>query len=351
MDPWDPAASDLAVISHAHADHARPGGSAYLAAREGAPVLRRRLGEEAPLETLGWGEAVDLGDTRVSLHPAGHVLGSAQVRIEHRRSGEVWVVSGDFKVEPDPTCTPFEPVSCHGLVTESTFGLPVFRWPDPAQVSAAIAAWWRSNREEGRASVLFAYAVGKAQRVLAGLLPHLGDPEGPDRPGPIYTHGAVEAMVRRYREAGVELPATRPVGLVEEEAAGAGAGRSRVDWSRALVVAPPSAAGSPWMRRFGRVSTAFASGWMRLRGTRRRRAVDRGFVLSDHADWPGLLSAIEATGAETVWVTHGYRDALARYLREERGLDARAVESRFEGETDRADGEDAEPEDAGGEGE
>jgi putative mRNA 3-end processing factor len=310
VDPWRPVG--FAVITHAHTDHTRWGCAHYLTARAGERLLQLRLGPGAVVESAGYGEPVVRHGVRISLHPAGHILGSAQVRLEHL--GQVWVVSGDYKRYPDPTCAPFEPVRCHTFVTESTFGLPVYRWPDPAAVFAEVNAWWRSNREAGRASLLFGYALGKAQRLLAGLDLSVG---------PVYTHGAVEKMNAAYRDSGIPLPATLPVGSAPRG----------TDWGGALVLAPPSAHGTPWARKFGAASTGFASGWMRLRGTRRRRAVDRGFVLSDHADWPGLLDAVRETGAEQVWVTHGYAAVVARWLTEQ-GLDARAVPTRFEGEHD-----------------
>ena len=304
VDPWRPVAR--AVITHAHSDHARTGHGAYLAAASSAGVLRARLGGIA-LQAVAYGERVDLGGVRVSLHPAGHVLGSAQVRIEHR--GEVWVVSGDYKVEPDPTCAAFEPVRCHTFVTESTFGLPVYRWPASREVFDAVDRWWRANADAGRASVLYAYAFGKAQRLLAGVDASIG---------PIVCHGAVEPLNAAYRAAGVALPATLRVADVAD----------RRQLARALVVAPPSAAGTPWLRRFPEPSDAFASGWMALRGARRRRAVDRGFVLSDHADWPGLNAAIGATGAQRVVVTHGQVPAMVRWLREQ-GLEATSFDTEF----------------------
>jgi putative mRNA 3-end processing factor len=309
IDPWLPV--DRAVITHAHGDHARWGSHSYLGSREGERVLRTRLGPDARIQSVEYGESIDMHGVRVSLHPAGHVLGSAQVRVEH--GGEVWVVSGDYKTEHDPTCMPFDVVRCHTFVTESTFGLPIYRWATQSSVFAEVRAWWRANREAGRASVLFGYALGKAQRLLAGLL---GAEEGP-----ILTHGAVERLCRDYRDSGVALPPT-------VHAIAAPRGR---DTSGALVVAPPSALGTPWLKRFGAASTAFASGWMRIRGARRRRALDRGFVLSDHVDWPSLLETIEATGASSVWVTHGYREPVVRWLREH-GVDASAVSSRWEGE-------------------
>ena len=309
IDPWRPV--ERAVITHAHADHARRGHARYLAALEGERVLRARLGEIS-LQCAAYGEAVTINGVRVSLHPAGHVLGSAQVRIEHR--GEVWVVSGDYKVEPDVTCAAFEPVRAHAFVTESTFGLPVYRWSPDTALFEEVNRWWRGNADAGRASVVYAYAFGKAQRILAGVDPAIG---------PIVCHGAVEALNRAYRDSGVPLPVTALVSDVAD----------RATLSRALVVAPPSAQGSPWLRRFGECSDAFASGWMQLRGARRRRAVDRGFVLSDHADWPGLVQAVRETGAARVFVTHGYVPVMVRWLREQ-GWDAQAMESEYGGEQD-----------------
>lgn len=316
VDPWQPV--HRAVITHAHSDHARPGMQAYLAAREGEAVLRARLGSAAAIQSLAYAEPLHLNGVELSLHPAGHILGAAQVRIAYR--GEVWCVSGDYKTEADPTCASFEPVRCHTFVSEATFGLPIYRWRPQAEMFAAIHAWWRANQDAGRASLLFCYALGKAQRLLAGLDPSIG---------PIFCHGAVERFNAVYRAAGARLPPTTYTGAATGD----------VDWSRALILAPPSAQASAWTRRFGEASTAFASGWMRIRGTRRRRAVDRGFALSDHADWPGLLAAIAATGAERVWVTHGYSAVLARWLAEQ-GLEASAVATRFEGEQGAATGED-----------
>ncbi|MEO5676095.1 MAG: ligase-associated DNA damage response exonuclease [Usitatibacter sp.] len=308
IDPWRPV--DRAVITHAHGDHARPGSGAYLSARRGLPVLQTRLGADATIEGLEYGELRDLNGVTISLHPAGHVLGSSQVRIESR--GEVWVVSGDYKLDPDPTCEPFEPVPCHTFVTESTFGLPIYRWAHPDRIFDAVNRWWRANADEGRASVLFGYAFGKAQRILASVDPSIG---------PIVVHGAVEVLNRGYRESGVALPQTRMVGDADR----------KQDYAGALIVAPPSAQSSPWLRRFGDYSDAFASGWMAIRGARRRRAVDRGFVLSDHADWPSLNRAIAATGAQRVFVTHGSTGPLVQWLTE-RGLDAHAMKTEFEGE-------------------
>jgi putative mRNA 3-end processing factor len=308
IDPWRPVAR--AVITHAHGDHARPGHAHYLAAQASERVLKARLGE-ITLQTLAYGESVVQNGVTVSLHPAGHVLGSAQVRLEHR--GEVWVISGDYKLEAEATCAPFEPLRCHTFVSESTFGLPIYRWRPQAEILLDIAAWWRRNAQAQRASVLFCYAFGKAQRILAGLRAA----DALDI-GKVICHGAIEPLNRAYRESCVDLPPTHNVGDV-----------SKADISSALILAPPSAGGTPWMRRFGNFSDGFASGWMQLRGARRRRSLDRGFVLSDHADWPGLNAAIAATGASRVIITHGQIAVMVRWLQQQ-GFDARAFATEFE---------------------
>lgn len=311
IDPWQPV--DQALITHAHGDHARWGSKSYLTSAAGAGVLRTRLGPDANISTIAYGNEITIGSARVSFHPAGHIIGSSQIRVEH--SGEIWVVSGDYKTQPDPTCTPFEPVKCHTFVTESTFGLPIYRWAPETETFSDMAEWWKKNRDDGKASIVFAYALGKAQRVLAGLMNSAS--------GSFYTHGAVERLNRDYRQAGIALPATTYAAAVPKGH----------DWTGALIVAPPSASGSMWLRRFGPASTAFVSGWMRVRGARRRRSVDRGFPLSDHVDWPALLDAIKATEAQRVLVTHGYREPVVRFLRES-GLEADAIVSRWEGEGD-----------------
>ncbi len=304
IDPW--RAVDRAVITHAHADHARTGHAHYLAAVPAERVLRARLGN-INLQTLAYGEKTVINGVTVSLHPAGHVLGSAQVRLEH--GGQVWVASGDYKTGADFTCAAFEPVRCHTFITESTFGLPIYRWKPQTETFADINDWWRGNAAAGRASVLLCYSFGKAQRILSGIDPSIG---------PVICHGAVEPLNRAYRDSGVALPATQMVSDITDKNV----------FKHALVLAPPSAQGTPWMKRFGDYSDAFASGWMALRGARRRRGVDRGFVLSDHADWPGLHQAIAATGCEQVIVTHGYVPVMVRHL-EQQGLKARAFETEY----------------------
>ena len=303
IDPW--RAVDKAVITHAHADHARTGHRAYLCATQGEGVLRARLGP-ITLQTLAYGQQLAIGDVTVSLHPAGHVLGSAQVRVAHR--GEVWVVSGDYKVEPDITCEAFEPVPCHCFITECTFGLPIYQWRPTREVMGDINRWWRDNAEQGRPSVLLGYSFGKSQRILAELDASIG---------PIATHTAMVPMNQAYRQAGIKLPDTQSWGQLGD------LGHDHA-WSRALLMLPPGATRGLTGSAASALKSAhigMASGWMQLRSHRKRAGVDRGFVLSDHADWPGLLQAIDATGAERIIVTHGQEDALVHWL-QSRGVQA-----------------------------
>lgn len=304
IDPWRPV--DRALITHGHSDHARWGHGSYLATHAALPVIRHRLGTIAA-EGIGWAEPRRIGGVTVSFHPAGHVPGAAQIRVE--RAGEVWVVSGDYKTEDDGLSEPFAPVACHAFISECTFGLPIFRWPPQARVMQEVAAWWQGNAAAGRISLIGAYGLGKAQRIIAAL-PALG---------PIHTHGAVEGPTAILRAQGYAIPPTIPARAGEVPPG-------------ALVVAPPSALGSVWAGRLGApVDEAFASGWMALRGIRRRRGVTRGFVISDHADWPGLNAAIRATGAERVFVTHGYTAPFSRWLRDQ-GYDAGVVATDYGGD-------------------
>ncbi len=306
VDPWRPV--PRAVITHGHADHARPGSGLYFAEASGIPILRQRLGADLKAHPLAYGESLALGRARVSLHPAGHILGSAQVRIEV--DGEVWVITGDFKRDEDPTCAAFEPVTCDTLITEATFALPIYRWPDIDVVAADIFRWWQANAEQGRASVLFCYALGKAQRVLAALMTHTQQR--------VLLHGAAVPLTNIYRKAGVAMLPTEPALEAEVEKKFAGE----------LIIAPPGANGTAWMKRFGDCGTGFCSGWMLLRGNRRRRGYDRGFVMSDHADWPALIQTIEESQARQVLATHGRSDILVRYLTE-RGMRAAELRTEF----------------------
>lgn len=306
IDPWRPV--PRALITHGHSDHARPGMGAYLATTQALPVIRRRLGP-ITADAIPFGETRQIGGATVSFHPAGHVPGSAQIKVTV--AGETWVVSGDYKTEPDGLAEAFEPVPCHTFITECTFGLPIFRWEPQPQVMARIAAWWAANAAEGKTSILGAYSFGKAQRLLTGLAGK----------GTILTHGAVEEMTQTLRDQGYPLPET--IRVTPEITAKTHPG--------ALVIAPPSALGSAWANRLGPSEEAFVSGWMAVRGIRRRRALGTGFVLSDHADWQGLNDAIKATGASRVFVTHGYTAPFRHWL-ETQGYDAGIVETQFTGD-------------------
>lgn len=311
IDPWKPVAR--ALITHGHADHSRWGHQKYLATRSAAPVIRHRLGDVS-LQTIEYGDELTINGVTVSFHPAGHILGSAQIKVAYR--GESWVASGDYKLEDDGLAEAFEPVRCHHFITESTFGLPVYRWEPQEVILANINDWWRENREAGRVSMLTAYALGKAQRLLRGLDPSIGT---------IYTHGAIENTNEIMRAQGVELP---PTVRVTREI-------DKKEYPGNLVLTTPGSVGQPWAKKFNPLSLGSASGWMTLRGARRRRGADRGFVLSDHADWPGLLEAIEATGAENIYVTHGYTGIFSNYLRQQ-GYNAVELETEY-GEEDKAD--------------
>jgi putative mRNA 3-end processing factor len=309
IDPW--RGVERALITHGHADHARAGSTHYLCAPSCEPILRQRLGKVS-IETQPWGERRRIGGVAVSFHPAGHVLGSAQIRVEH--GGEVWVVSGDYKRQADATCEALEPLRCHCFITEGTFALPIYRWQPSERIFEEMAAWHAANAAAGVNSVVYGYSLGKAQRILGGMKDRLDQP--------VLLHGALVALTELYRA--LERPMA-PAGRVEPKAKkGTYAGR--------FVLAPPSAYGTTWLRRFQPFSDAFASGWMAVRGIRRRRGYDHGFVISDHVDWPGLLETIEETGATRVLTTHGQTEALARFLREERGLDAAELRTAYGGE-------------------
>ncbi len=307
LDPWQPV--EKAIITHGHADHSRWGHKQYITHPSNIPIIKHRLGELS-VSGKAWGETFSIQGVKFSLHPAGHIIGSSQIRVEHK--GEVWVFSGDYKTEDDGITTPFEPVKCHTFITECTFGLPAFKWQAQQTVFQDINNWWEMNRKEGQTSVLFGYSLGKAQRLLKYLDPGIG---------PIYTHAAVENMTAVLRTQ-TQFPHTR---LITRETKGD-------ELRGALVLAPPSAHGSPWLRKMVPYVTATASGWMAFRGARRRRAIDKGFVLSDHCDWEGLLEAIEATGASQIICTHGYTDIFSRFL-SEKGYDARTEATLYEGES------------------
>ena len=309
IDPWKP--QKKAIITHAHADHARWGMQSYLAHKHSAEVLKLRLGKDIRLRVVDYGEEVRLNGVRFSLHPAGHIYGSAQVRVEYQ--GEVWCISGDYKTEDDGFCETFEPVRSQHFVTESTFGMPVYQWQSQKAIFDDINAWWRQNQSEGKNTVLFGYSLGKAQRIIDNLDLSIGE---------VFLHGAIwntnEALIRN----GAPLP---ELPYVHKDI-------SKERFKGCMIVAPPSAMNSPWMRKFQPYATGVCSGWMMIRGAKRRRAADRGFVLSDHADWNGLNEAVAATGAENIYVTHGYTAVYSKWLSEQ-GLNAREVHTLFEGES------------------
>lgn len=308
IDPWKPV--DDAVITHAHSDHARWGNKRYLAHHLSREVLRYRLGSDIQLQTVEYGERIQKNGVTISFHPAGHVIGSAQIRVEHK--GEIWVVSGDYKLEDDGVSAPFEPVRCHTFISECTFGMPVYKWPAPALVHQDINDWWRLNAQENKTTVIAGYSLGKAQRIIRHLDLSIGT---------VFLHGAIAYTHEALERNGVKLP----------EAIHITPNTSKDEIQKGIVLCPPSALGSPWIRKFQPYVFGYCSGWMALRGAKRRMAADRGFILSDHADWDGLIKAIDATGCECVCLTHGYTASFARYL-SERGYNAHEAHTYYGGD-------------------
>lgn len=304
IDPWRQV--DRAVITHGHSDHARWGSKAYLCHTDTKPILQARLGP-GYYETLSWNETAFINGVKISLHPAGHIIGSSQIRVEHE--GEVWVVSGDYKLENDGLSGQFEPVKCHSFISECTFGLPIYKWKPQHQIFSDIQQWVLRNKAAGKSSLLFAYSLGKAQRLLPCLA------EVTDR---ILVHGAVYNVHMALVNAGIRLPEVHRVGADTPK-----------EWLKgAVVIAPSSAEGSPWMKKFAPVAVGVCSGWMNVRGAMRRRNADAGFALSDHADWDGLLQAVKATEAECIYVTHGFTAAFGRYLNEN-GFNAKEIKTEY----------------------
>ena len=310
IDPWKPVPK--AIITHAHSDHARAGSEHYLCHHQTLPVLRLRLGVNIQADSVEWNEPITHNGVQISLHPAGHIIGSSQIRVEYK--GEVWVVSGDYKTEDDGLSGAFEPVRCTTFISESTFGLPIYTWKKQAAIYADIQNWIINNQAMGKTSVITAYSLGKAQRVLQ-CVAAITDK--------IFVHGAVWNTHTALTDAGIQLPAVKRVSPeVPKEA-----------YKNAVIIAPPSADGTPWMKKFAPYSVGICSGWMQVRGNIRRRNADTGFALSDHADWGGLLQAVKATGAEKVYVTHGFQSAFSRYLTEN-GIEAAEVKTEYGTEDD-----------------
>ncbi|WP_296621410.1 ligase-associated DNA damage response exonuclease [Marivirga sp.] len=309
IDPWRPVKK--ALITHGHVDHSRPGHQHYLAHHHSETIMQQRLGDHIYIETFDYNKSLTINGVKVSFHPAGHIPGSSQIGMEYK--GKVVAISGDYKLENDGLSTPFEPVKCHEFVTETTFGLPIYQWKPQNETFDEINQWWRYNKESGKTTVIFAYALGKAQRIMKNVDTEIGD---------IYTHGAVENATEALRKTGLQLPETIKItNDIPKE-----------DYQGNLVIATPASIGTPWMKKLAPYSTGIASGWMMLRGTRRRKAADRGFVLSDHADWNGLLKAVKLSEAETIYSTHGYSNVFTKYLQEQ-GLNAISLDTQFEGES------------------
>ncbi len=304
IDPWRPV--PYAVITHEHSDHARYGSGAYLCHDLTKPLLQLRLGNNS-YEAVAWNEAVYRNGVKISLHPAGHIIGSSQIRIEHK--GDVWVVSGDYKTVDDGISHIFEPVRCNTFITESTFGLPIYQWESQSIIFEQITNWILRNKQQHIASVLIAYSLGKAQRILQAVQSVTDT---------IWVHGAIWNTHQALKAAGIDLPEVKRVTPETTKA----------ELKNAVVIAPPGADGSPWLKRFNPYAVGVCSGWMQVRGNKRRNNADAGFVLSDHADWNGLLSAIEATGAQKVFVTHGFQSVLSRYL-SDKGIEAAEVKTAY----------------------
>ena len=307
LDPW--IGVDKAIISHGHSDHARWGSKRYITHEINVPIITHRLGKIL-VTGKKYGETFQINGVKFSFHPAGHVPGSSQIRVEYK--GEVWVFTGDYKTQVDGISTPFELIRCNTFITECTFGLPVFKWEKPVSVHDDINRWWANNKSNKVTSLLMGYSLGKVQR----LLKHIDC-----QTGKIFTHGATEKMTNILRQF-IDFPKTE---LITRDT-------KKAEIEGNLVLAPPAVMGSTWAKKLGKISTGYASGWMAFRGARRRRAVDRSFVLSDHADWEGLLSVIKATGCEDIITTHGYTDIFARYLKEN-GWNARTEKTKYEVET------------------
>jgi len=312
IDPWLPVAR--AVITHGHSDHARFGNQFYLCHKFTKPILELRLGPNN-YQTVEWNETIFMNGVKISFHPAGHIIGSSQIRVEYQ--GEVWVVSGDYKREQDGISGTFESINCHAFITESTFGLPIFQWRSQQEIYNDIINWISKNKENGKASILIAYSLGKSQRVLQALK---------ETTQTIYAHGAIYNMQQTFIDAGwglnpvVRITPETPKELLKET----------------VVIAPPGAEGTSWMRKFYPYSIGVCSGWMQVRGNARRRNVDAGFALSDHADWNSLITTIKETGAEKVFVTHGFQSAFSRYLNEKNIAISAEVKTQFGDEDEEA---------------
>lgn len=304
LDPWGTV--DYAVISHGHADHARWGMKHYLCVDDSKAILKHRIGKDISIESLPYGIDKTINGVKLSFHPAGHIIGSAQIRLEYK--GHITVFTGDYKTNADSLTIPFQPVKCHTFITESTFGLPVYHWQEDAILKQQMQNWVYSNQKQNKTSVFVGYSLGKSQRIMSLL----------DDCAPMLVHNAIYQLNEVIRNSGIKLPkadlwqATTDKNLIQNN----------------IVIVPPALVGSNMIKRIPNAAIALCSGWMQIRGHRRWQAVDAGFVVSDHADWNGLISAVKATEAEQVYVTHGYQETFARYLNEI-GIPATEVKTEY----------------------
>ncbi|SDB63131.1 putative mRNA 3-end processing factor [Flavobacteriaceae bacterium MAR_2010_188] len=304
LDPWLPV--DYAVISHGHADHARWGMKHYLCHDYTKPIMQHRIGADINVESMGYNEHRIINGVDVSFHPAGHLVGSSQIRLEYK--GFVVVFSGDYKVKNDSLSTSFEPVRCNEFITESTFGLPIYKWLPEDELQKKLVDWVQLNKEVNRTSVFIGYSLGKSQRLMKLL-------EGVDE---IFVHRAIHNLNVAIEGAGVPLPKTT---LLEYDF-------KKEDVKNKIVILPPALLGSKMLKKIPNAATAICSGWMQIRGNRRWKAVDAGFAVSDHADWDDLLTAVKATEAEKVYVTHGSTAIFSKYLNEI-GIDSAEVKTEY----------------------
>jgi len=304
LDPWFPV--EYAIISHGHADHSRSGNKHYLCQNDSKAIIKHRLGQDISIESLGYNEPKNINGVQVSFFPAGHVIGSAQIRLEYK--GYVVVFSGDYKTQPDFISTPYEPVKCHEFITESTFGLPIYKWKKEEELQAELQNWVLQNQQNNRTSVFLGYSLGKAQRIMKLI-------EGVDD---IYVHTAINNLNNAISGSGIELPKTT---LLEYDF-------KKADIQNKIVILPPALLRSRMIKKIPNAATAICSGWMHIRGNRRWKGVDAGFSISDHADWDGLLEAVKATGAEKVHVTHGSQAVFSKYLNEI-GIEAYELKTEF----------------------
>lgn len=292
-----------ALITHGHSDHARPGHSHYVCANSSVHILRHRLGSNISIQGVKFGESINCNGVKISFHPAGHILGSAQIRFEYKN--QIWVVTGDYKIEDDGISECFEQLTCTHLITECTFGLPIYKWKKQEDIFNQINTWFAENKELGRPSVILAYSLGKAQRILAGLNSEIG---------PIYVHSSIAAMNKVYEKTGISLPKYKSI---ENKT-------KALELNAALTIIPHKALSSEVSSQLVDPSIAVASGWMATRNQRIKSICNRGFALSDHCDWDGINTVVKNSGAEFVFPTHGNTDVLSRWLNE-KGIQSRPL--------------------------